>query len=45
MCLEEAFDINVQEDSAQNISTVQEAADVIEKLVAEKAGAEKAGAA
>ncbi|GMG99657.1 hypothetical protein Nepgr_001497 [Nepenthes gracilis] len=33
MGLEEAFNISVEEESAQNISTVQEAADLIEKLV------------
>ncbi|GFZ14052.1 acyl carrier protein 1 [Actinidia rufa] len=38
MGLEEAFDISVQEDSAQNIATVQDAADLIETLV-EKKGA------
>ncbi|XP_062110713.1 acyl carrier protein 1, chloroplastic-like [Humulus lupulus] len=33
MGLEEEFGISVEEDSSQNISTVQEAADMIEKLV------------
>ncbi|XP_047149674.1 acyl carrier protein 1, chloroplastic-like [Vigna umbellata] len=36
MGLEEEFGINVEEDGSQNISTVQEAADLIEKLVQEK---------
>ncbi|XP_057489214.1 acyl carrier protein 1, chloroplastic-like [Actinidia eriantha] len=36
MGLEEAFDISVQEDSAQNIATVQDAADMIETLVEKK---------
>ena len=36
MGLEEAFDITVQEDSAQTIATVQDAADLIEDLVMEK---------
>ncbi|TKY60541.1 Acyl carrier protein 1 [Spatholobus suberectus] len=39
MSLEEEFGINVEEDGSQNISTVQEAADLIEKLVQEKSGA------
>lgn len=34
MGLEEAFDISVEEDSAQSIATVQDAADLIEELVA-----------
>ncbi|XP_008799264.2 acyl carrier protein 1, chloroplastic [Phoenix dactylifera] len=38
MGLEEAFDIGVEEESAQSISTVQDAADLIEKLVAAKSG-------
>ncbi|CAA7406015.1 unnamed protein product [Spirodela intermedia] len=33
MGLEEEFGINVEEDNAQRITTVQEAADMIEKLV------------
>ena len=33
---EEAFDITVQEDSAQTIATVQDAADLIEDLIMEK---------
>ncbi|ONI07871.1 hypothetical protein PRUPE_5G144100, partial [Prunus persica] len=37
--LEEEFDISVEEESSQNISTVQEAADLIEKLVEKKAAA------
>lgn len=36
MGLEDEFGINVEEDGSQNISTVQEAADLIEKLVQEK---------
>ncbi|CAL9202801.1 unnamed protein product [Musa hybrid cultivar] len=39
MCLEEAFDISVDEDNSQNITTVQEAAELIEKLVLQKAEA------
>ena len=38
MGLEEAFNISVEEESAQNISTVQDAADLIETLVAAKSG-------
>lgn len=33
MGLEEEFGINVEEDNAQTITTVQDAADLIEKLV------------
>ncbi|RWR76575.1 plastid acyl carrier protein [Cinnamomum micranthum f. kanehirae] len=36
MGLEEAFGITVEEESAQSITTVQEAADLIEKLVEKK---------
>ncbi|KAJ7945641.1 Acyl carrier protein [Quillaja saponaria] len=36
MGLEEEFDINVEEESSENITTVQEAADLIEKLVQKK---------
>ncbi|OEL38069.1 Acyl carrier protein 1, chloroplastic, partial [Dichanthelium oligosanthes] len=36
MGLEEAFNITVDETSAQDIATVQDAADLIEKLVLEK---------
>ncbi|XP_050225857.1 acyl carrier protein 4, chloroplastic [Mercurialis annua] len=36
MAFEEEFEISVEEDSAQNITTVQEAADLIEKLVQTK---------
>ncbi|XP_072954724.1 acyl carrier protein 2, chloroplastic-like [Typha angustifolia] len=36
MGLEEAFEITVDEGSAQDITTVQDAADLIEKLVSEK---------
>ena len=39
MGLEEEFGITVEEDGSQNISTVQEAADLIEKLVQDKSGA------
>lgn len=34
MGLEEEFGISVEEESAQSITTVQDAADLIEKLVA-----------
>lgn len=37
MELEEKFGISVEEESSQNITTVQEAADLIEKLVQKKA--------
>lgn len=37
MHLEETFDISVEESSAQSIETVQDAADLIEDLVAAKA--------
>jgi len=40
MTLEEEFDINVEEESSQNITTVQEVADMIEKLVQKKAEGE-----
>jgi len=33
MGLEEEFGITVEEDSAQSISTVQEAADLIEEII------------
>ncbi|KAI5650663.1 hypothetical protein M9H77_36668 [Catharanthus roseus] len=36
MGLEEEFGISVEEDSAQNIATVQDAADLIEKLLDSK---------
>lgn len=39
MGLEEEFDISVEEDNSQNINTVQEAADLIEKLIEKKAQA------
>lgn len=39
MTLEEEFDISVSEDNSQNISTVQDAADLIEQLIETKAGA------
>jgi acyl carrier protein len=37
MGLEEHFDISVEESSAQTIATVEDAADLIDKLVAVKA--------
>ncbi|KAK6924613.1 hypothetical protein RJ641_008939 [Dillenia turbinata] len=37
MGLEEEFGISVEEESSQNITTVQEVADLIEKLVQKKA--------
>ncbi|CAK7336809.1 unnamed protein product [Dovyalis caffra] len=37
MTLEEEFDINVEEENSQNVSTVQEVADMIEELVQKKA--------
>ncbi|KAF3430923.1 hypothetical protein FNV43_RR25653 [Rhamnella rubrinervis] len=39
MSLEEEFGISVEEESSQNITTVREAADLIEKLVQSKAEA------
>ncbi|KAG5523148.1 hypothetical protein RHGRI_035086 [Rhododendron griersonianum] len=39
MGLEEEFDITVEEENSDNITTVQEAADLIEKLVQKKAAA------
>ncbi|WOK97487.1 hypothetical protein Cni_G06195 [Canna indica] len=36
MCLEEEFGISVDEDNSQNITTVQDAANLIEKLVQQK---------
>ncbi|XP_077212146.1 acyl carrier protein 1, chloroplastic-like [Tasmannia lanceolata] len=39
MGLEEEFGINVEEESSQNITSVQEAADLIEKLVQKKEAA------
>lgn len=36
MGLEEEFDISVEEENAQNIVTVQDAADLIEELIAKK---------
>ena len=33
MALEEEFKITVEEDNAQSITTIQEAADLIDKLV------------
>lgn len=38
MELEEEFGISVEEDSAQSITTVQDAADLIEQLVETKGG-------
>lgn len=41
MCTEEQFGINIEEDNSQNITRVQEAAELIEKLLVEqKAGAQ-----
>lgn len=39
MGLEEEFDITVEEENSDNITTVQEAADLIEKLIQKKAAA------
>lgn len=39
MNLEEEFGINVDEDKAQDISTIQQAADVIEMLLEKKTAA------
>lgn len=39
MGLEEEFDITVEEENSENITSVQEAADLIEKLVQKKATA------
>ncbi|WZZ09981.1 hypothetical protein YC2023_095902 [Brassica napus] len=39
MALEEKFDISVEETDAQNITTIQEAADLIEDLVQKKPAA------
>jgi hypothetical protein len=36
MALEEKFDLELEEDGAEKITTVQEAADMIAKKVAEK---------
>ena len=36
MALEEEFKISMEEESAENITTVQEAADLIEKLIESK---------
>lgn len=40
MGLEEEFGISVEEDSAQSIATVQDAADLIEQLVEKSSGKE-----
>lgn len=37
MGLEEEFGLNIEDDNSENITTVQEAADLIEKLVQKKA--------
>lgn len=37
MGLEEEFEITVEEENSENITTVQEAADLIDKLVEKKA--------
>ncbi|KFK28999.1 hypothetical protein AALP_AA7G076000 [Arabis alpina] len=42
MALEEKFNISVEEADAQNITTIQEAADLIEDLVQKKPAAEAA---
>ncbi|KAK1433967.1 hypothetical protein QVD17_10885 [Tagetes erecta] len=42
MTLEEEFGISVEEENSQNITTVQEAADLIEKLVEKKNASEPA---
>ncbi|GJN25523.1 hypothetical protein PR202_gb13362 [Eleusine coracana subsp. coracana] len=39
MALEEEFKITVEEDNAQNIATIQDAADLIDKLVDSKPAA------
>lgn len=39
MALEEEFKITVEEDNAQSITTIQEAADLIDKLVESKPAA------
>lgn len=39
MGLEEEFNINIEEDSSQNIATVQDAANLIEEFVQKKAEA------
>lgn len=39
MGLEEEFDLNIEDDNSENITTIQEAADLIEKLVQKKAEA------
>ncbi|KAL0397210.1 UNVERIFIED_CONTAM: Acyl carrier protein 4, chloroplastic [Sesamum calycinum] len=36
MGLEEEYDINVEEENSENITTIQEAADLIDKLVEKK---------
>jgi hypothetical protein len=36
MGLEEEFGLNIEDDSAEDITTIQEAADLIEKLVQKK---------
>ncbi|KAL3631738.1 hypothetical protein CASFOL_024722 [Castilleja foliolosa] len=36
MGLEEAFDITVEEENSENITTIQEAADLIDKLIEKK---------
>uniref|UniRef100_A0A0D3DMT3 Carrier domain-containing protein n=1 Tax=Brassica oleracea var. oleracea TaxID=109376 RepID=A0A0D3DMT3_BRAOL len=40
MALEKKFDISVEETDAQNITTIQEAADLIEDLVQKKPAAQ-----
>jgi acyl carrier protein len=36
MGLEEEFGLNIEDDNAEDITTIQEAADLIEKLVQKK---------
>lgn len=43
MGLEEEFGISVEEESAQSIATVQDAADLIEKLIENKGAWESLG--
>lgn len=39
MGLEEEFGLNIEDDNSENITTIQEAADLIEKLIQKKGGA------
>lgn len=36
MAIEEEFNISVEEDSSQNITTVQEVADLVQELIEKK---------